>query len=117
MLLTLSAIAAGLYALYRLVKLVWKWLKDKIREKKLEKNVEDTLTIEMDRMKKEAELNLSYDDLEHLAQLESRGITHLIFGLDHNGNMTGKVDLIEAEDGVDDTVAMHLRRGDGMFVA
>lgn len=116
MLLTLGAIAAGFYALWRLAKLVWSWLKDKIREIKLQKDVGDTITTEIDRLKKEAKINLSYKDLEHLAELERRGITHLVFGLDRNGNMTGKVNLIEAKD-VDETTAMHLRRGNGMFVA
>ncbi len=114
--LILGAIASGLFALYKLAKLIWNWLKERLREKKLKEKAPEVFTIDIRRLRKEAELNLSYDDLESILQLEREGKTHLIIGLDHSRNMTGKVDLIEAEN-VDETVAMHLRRGDGMFVA
>ncbi len=115
--LILGAIASGLFAFYKLGKLLWSWLKEQIRKQILEEMARQVLVMEIDRLKKEAELNLSYDDVESVIQLEREGKTHLMVGLDRNKNMTGKVQLIETEDGVDDTVAMHLRRGDGMFVA
>ena len=78
--------------------------------------LKDEAEMAAQKLREEAELHLSYDDVESIMQLEREGKTHLIIGLDRNKNMTGKVDLIEAEE-VDDTVAMHLRRGGGMFVA
>ncbi len=115
--LIMGAIRSGLFALYRLARLIWNWLKGILREKKLKEKAHEVITIDIRRLWKEAVLNLSpNNELESIAQLEREGKTHLIIGLDHSKNMTGKVDLIEAED-VDETVAMHLRRGDGMFVA
>ena len=114
--LVIGAIASGLFAVYQLIKLVWSWVKEKIREKRTKEDADKFLVITTKKLREEAELNLSFDDIESIVQLEREGKTHLIFGTDRIGNMTGKVDLIEAKDGEDETVSKHLRQGGGMFI-
>lgn len=111
----IAAVAAGTYAVYKLFRLVWDWLMERLRKKQLEEHAKQFLVITIRKLIDESRNTLSLDDLENLAELERERKTHFIFGTDADGRMVGNVDMIEACE-VDDKIRGHLERGDGHVV-
>lgn len=110
------AVLGGGYALYKVVKLAWEWLKEKLREWKLKGEAQKFLVITVQKLIKESQNDISLDELNRLVQIEREGKRHIVVGLDINRDMTGKLRALQSEE-VDSKLENALNRGDGVILA
>ena len=111
-----GAILGGAYALYKLIKLAWEWLREKLREWKLKGEGEKFLVITVKKLINDSRNDISFEQLDELVKFEREGKRHMVVGLDRNKDMTGQLRALQSEE-VDSKLQSALNRGNGVILA
>ena len=112
MLTLIGLIVAGLF-IAAVLYLTYKLWKDKIAEKRKQKNAKKVVSAELKAMEKECNNRASFDELDKLA---NEGYTHVMAAMDNNGEIVGDVELIKDKEHDSQLHALHNRTGEGVIV-
>ncbi|MBQ7154118.1 MAG: hypothetical protein IJR85_01030 [Synergistaceae bacterium] len=119
MLLTIAGLIGAALVLCAVVMLTLDLLKSKMREIKLQQKAPRVVSVAIERLMEEAEKEgkeFYTDDLRNrFKELKRRNVKVLTFGVDSDGDITGRAEGIEAEE-VEESVRLAMDRGNGVLV-
>lgn len=116
-LLLIGGILGGGYILYKVAKFTWEWLKSFLRSLKVKSTAKKFLVVTILRLINDARHQITMEQLNRLVALEREGKRHVIFGLDNDGDMIGKMTVIENQEAVEGRLKSTLDKNNGVLIA
>ena len=93
--------------------LTYKAWKNKIAEKRKQKNAKKVVSATLKAMEKDCTNRIEFDEIERIA---NEGYTHVMAAMDNSGNIVGDVELIKDKEHDSQVSAIHNRTGEGVIV-
>ena len=116
-LLLIGGLLAGSYLVYKAVKFTWEWLKSFLRSLKVKSTAKKFLVVTVQRLINDARHQITMEQLNRLVALEREGKRHVVFGLDNDNDMTGKMTVIENQEAVEGRLKSTLDKNNGVLIA